>query len=415
MSEMEDEIGRLLARSESLYAIQRYGAAAELASEAARRDPSDPRPYWAWARALSGDSQFAEAARMADVSIRLAPQVALGFRLRANALSSLARGLPKGERGQLGAEATASAREAVRLAPYDPNPYLALASALTITGEIPEADRAIRDALRLAPNSAATWVTASLVAISAKNWEAAISASRHALAIEPENYAALNNLGISLRASGKNREGTRVLAEAARTDPDAHLARQNLSRAGLKIVRVAILVLLLPLGFLIHAGFLLYLVFAVGSNIAISKYPSLALRLERVGAPIAMFVAGKPRREPVPEPVDRTKASVPAAKRDRPWSAMDGHRMHGLGNPVLIFCAVSAWAVALTLVIGLVVPGSDKAALAIAFVGFAGLGALPAWTVHRRRVQGKAWARDLAASQARSLPDEPPTSLYEPQ
>jgi Flp pilus assembly protein TadD len=399
MSEMDDGSRELLAQSEALYAVKRYGPAAERASDAARRDPNDPRPYWAWARALSGAGQFAEAARIADVSIRLAPEVALGFRLRSNALSSLARGLPKGERGQLGEEAKVSAREAVRLAPYDPNSHLALASALTITGDFPEADRAMQEALRLAPNSAATWVTASLVAISAKSWEAAISASRQALAIEPENYAALNNLGVALRASGKSREGTRILAEAARANPDAHLARQNLSRAGLNIVRVAILLLLLPLGFLTHSGLLLYLVFAVGSNIAISKNPALALRLERVGAPVAMFFAGRSQEAPVAPPLGRPDSGTPTAKRDRPWSAMDGHRMHTLGNPVLIFCAVSAWAVALTLGIGLVVPGSDKLALAITFVGFAALGALPAWTVHRRRAQGRAWARELAASQ----------------
>jgi Flp pilus assembly protein TadD len=396
MSEMDDGVEELLAQAEALSAVKRYGAAAERASDAARRDPNDPRAYWAWARALMGEGQFAEAGRRAEESIRLAPESAHGFRLRANALSSLARSRPKGDRGDLGAEATTSAREAVRLAPYDPNCHLALANALAIVNDHLQANRAMQEAIRLAPNSAATWVTASLVAISARNWNAAISASRRALAIDPSNYAALNNLGVALRASGKGRQGTRVLAEAARTSPDSPLARQNLSRAGLNIVRFAILIVLLPLGFLVHAGVLLYLVFAVGSNIVISRSPGLALRLERVGAPIAMFFAGKSSEASTAVPSGR-RGRRAAATEDQAWSTMDGHGIHTLGIPVLIFCAIAAWSVALLLAVGLVLPGSDKLALAIGFAGFTALGALPAGTVIRRRRRTKAWARQWAA------------------
>ena len=208
--------------------------------------PGDPRAYWAWARALHGQGQYAEAIRMADESIRLAPESAHGFRLRSISLSSLARTLPQGERSQLGWEAVGSASEAARLAPHDPNSHLALAQGLALTGDLRQADQAVQEVLRLAPKSAASWVTASLVALAAKNWNAAISASRRALEIEPENYAALNNLGVALRASGHSREGTRVLAEAARANPNARTARQNLSRAGLNIVRVVILILFTP-------------------------------------------------------------------------------------------------------------------------------------------------------------------------
>ena len=148
----DDGVGTLLAQSDALCAVKRYGAAAERAGDAARKDPNDPRAYWAWARALHGNGQFADAARMADESIRLAPESAQGFRLRSIALSSLARSLPKDARGQLGDWAVGSAREAVRLAPHDANSHLALAGALTLTDGIPDADRAIQDVIRLAPN-----------------------------------------------------------------------------------------------------------------------------------------------------------------------------------------------------------------------------------------------------------------------
>jgi hypothetical protein len=337
---------------------------------------------------------------MADESIRLAPESAQGFRLRSIALSSLARTLPKGERGQLGEESVVSAREAVRLAPFDPSSHLALAQALPLTGEIHEADRSVQEVLRLAPNSASAWVTASLVALAAKNWDAAATASRRALEIEPENYAALNNLGVALRAGGHGRKGTRVLAEAARANPDSHLARQNLSRAGLNIVRVAILILLIPLLFITHAGWFGFLILSVGSNIAISRNPGLALRLERVGAPVALFFAGKSRyHTPAEAGSRRARRKRSATQDDQPWSATIGHSMYTLGNPVLIFGAVAAWSVALVLLIGLAVPGSDKVGLAFGFVGFAALGALPMWVVLRRRRRDSNRAGKLAGEQ----------------
>ena len=399
MPEVDDGIEALLTESDALCRVNRYGPAADRARDAARRAPGDPRPYRAWARALCGDGQFAEAARMADESIRLAPESAQGFRLRSAALSSLARSLPKGDRGQPGGEAVASAREAVRLAPHDPNNHLALAQALPMTGDIRGADQAVQELLRLAPNSAATWVTASLVALSAKNWGAAIAASQNALEIEPENHAALNNLGVALRASGKGREGTRVLAEAARANPDSLTARRNLSRAGLNIVRVAILILLIPLLFITGAGWFGFVILSVGSNIVISRNPALALRLERIGAPVALFFAGRPRVTTAGATDSRRRRKKTASRPVQPWSATAGHSMHPLGNPVLIFCAISAWAVALVLAIGVVVPGSDKLGLAVGFVGFAALGALPAWVVRRRRQRDKTWTGELASRQ----------------
>jgi Flp pilus assembly protein TadD len=398
--EGNDDIESLLAQSEALVAVKRFATAAERASDAARKDPDNPRAYWVWARALHGDGRFADAARMADDSIRLSPESAQGYRLRSVALSTLARSLPKGERGKLGEEALGSARQAVRLAPHDANSHLALAGALTLTGQIAEADRTMEDVFRLAPNSVATWVTASVVAISAKNWDAAISASRRALEIDPGNYAALNNLGVALRAGGRGREGTRVLAEAARANPDGILARQNLSRAGLRIVRVAILILFLPLLFLTRFGILGFLVLSIGSNIVISRNPALALRLERVGAPVALLFAGKPRDDAVPASTGRRGLRRRAGTQpDAAWSATADHPSHSLGNPVLVFGAIAAWAVALVLVVEQFRPDPHRVALTLGFVVFAALGAWAAWVVQRRRKQDKLWADELGAVQ----------------
>ncbi len=306
--------------------------------------------------------------------------------------------MPKRHCRQAGGEAVACAREAVRLAPYDPNGHLALAQALPLIGEIHEADRAVQESLRIAPNSAATWTTASFVVLGAKNGSAAAAASRRALELDPENYSALNNLGVALRAGGHGRKGTRVLADAARASPDVHLARQNLTRAGLNIARVVIMILLLPLGFITHSGVFLYIVFAIGSNIFISRRPDLVLRLERWGVPIALFFAGKSDVAVGPaEGRQRSRNKRSAARDSQPWSATAGHSVYALGTPVVIFCAVAAWSVALILLIGLVVPGSDKLALALVFPVFAGLGAFPVWVVLRRRRRDGNRTRDSAA------------------
>ena len=135
-----------------------------------------------------------------------------------------------------------------------------------------------------------------------------------------------------------------------------------------------------------------FLVLSVGSNLVISKNPALALRLERVGAPVALFFAGKSGPPPPPDP-GRPEAVAAEAGAGRPWSAMDGHRTYVLGDRVLIVGAAAAWAVALVMAIGLFASGPQKLTLAVIAVGFAALGTLPVWIVRRRRAQGRAWAR----------------------
>jgi tetratricopeptide (TPR) repeat protein len=324
---------------------------------------------------------------MADEVIRLAPESAIGFRLRGTALSTLARQSSAADRARLGREAVTSAREAVRLAPWDPNSHIGLAQALPLTGELRQADMAAQQAIRLAPNSAGTWVAASLVALGTKNWNAAITASRRALAIEPDNYAALNNLGVALRAAGRRREGTELLARAARADPDAPTARRNLSRAGLNVARLVILVVLIPIGFLAHVGLILYAVFAIGSNLLISKNPDLVLRLERWAAPVALLFAK--RSDDAPPDRDVVDAPSPGSSEaegdlDRTWSSFEGGG-HVIRTPVVVVGALAAWSIALIALIGLVVPGSGKPGIAAALVLFAAIAVWPTMVVVKRR------------------------------
>jgi len=359
----------LVAESEALGAVKRFAEAADRARDAVLEAPGDPAAFCAWSRALYGQHRFAEAAEKAQDAIRVAPEYAVAFRLHSMALSSLARTLPKGDQGRLGADAATSARDAVRLAPWDPNGQMALAQALSLTGATRDADAAVQEALRLAPDSAATWVAASVVAIGAKNWTAAISASRRALAIDPGNSAALNNLGVALRASGNKGEGTRALADAARANPDNPVVRTNISRAGVNVVRIAVLIVLVPIGLLTHLGFGLYAVAAILINVLIMRRPAVLLRLERWTAPIALAFARKPDDESVAGPPDRpvATATVPATAADeQPWSATEGRSRFGGRVMPVTAGAVVAWSIAVLLVMNLEVPGPDKVGFAVA-------------------------------------------------
>jgi tetratricopeptide (TPR) repeat protein len=288
----DDQVTLLVAQADALISVKRFAEAADRAQAAIGLAPQDPRPYCELSRALQGQGRHAEAAEIAEEAIRAAPSEPRGFLLRSMALRSVAGRSTGTHRTAVGLEAVASAREVVRLAPWDPSGFVALAQSLPLTGAIGEADRAIQEAIRLAPDRASTWAAASRVALAAKNWSAAIVASNRSLAIDPHNYAALNNLGVALRMSGRGREGTEVLARAARLQPDSPTARRNLSRAGLNVIRVAVLILLIPIGFLAHVGIGLYVLFAIGGNIILSKYPSLVLRFECWTVPVALFFAG---------------------------------------------------------------------------------------------------------------------------
>jgi tetratricopeptide (TPR) repeat protein len=385
--EADERVAALLAEADALIGVKRYGDAAERAQAAIVLAPQDPRPFCELSRARYGEGEYAEAAVMADEAIRLAPEYRRGFLLRSMALRSVAGQSSGGHRAALGHEAVTSAQEAVRLAPWDPYGHIALAQALPLTGAIDEADAAIQDAIRLAPDSASTWAAASRVALAAKNWSAAIAASHRSLAIDPNNYAALNNLGVALRASGKGREGTRVLARAAHVQPDSPTARRNLTRAGLNVMRVTILILLIPIGFFAHVGLGLYVVFAIGTNVALAKSSGLVLRLERWGAPIALFLArrtprvGHASRAPISDRIGRhTAVERPSVQ---PWSAVRG--AHAVGNWALWVIAGAAWCLPLLFLVMLITPIPGKPGFAVALVATIALAAWPTRLVIRRR------------------------------
>ena len=196
--------------------------------------------------------------------------------------------------------------------------------------------------------------------------------------------AAINNLGVALRASGKRREGSRVLANA-HIDPDDRTARRNLSRAGVRTARLVVMVLLIPIGFVTHLGVTLYLAFAVASNVLISRRPDLVLRAERWAAPIALFFARGPNAPSNANSGGGVVASGRATRPGQPWSATRGRQR--IRSSVLALVVVCAWGV--TLVMLLVTFADTRYGQAHRRrhrVGLCGLALWPTLTLARRQL-----------------------------
>lgn len=332
----------LLREAGALNAVAKYQEAIVRSQSAAALNPDDPRPYCEWSRALLGLERYDEALGIAQRATQVSPLEPWGFRLVSIANTNLAKGRSKANRVQLGTVAVAAAQEAVRLAPHDLNGFVCLAQSWSLQGNMNEADAAIQEAIRIDPRNTSVWVTASLVAIRARNWNAAESASRNALAIEPGNFAALNNLGVALNQLGRRREGTEAIANSARARPDSKTARQNLSRSGLNVARITIMVLLIPIGFIAHVGFGLYFVFNIVSFVVIAKNPEFVLRMERWAAPVALFIFRRPKKVSVPD--ERLVRTMQPPSTQSPhsangaWSALTGR--HRIRTPIILFFAV---------------------------------------------------------------------------
>jgi tetratricopeptide (TPR) repeat protein len=372
------DVTPLLQEAEALLDIGRTGDAIARAAEAARRAPQDARAFGLWARALLAAGQPEAAARMAAEAVRLAPFEALHYRVRSRALAEMAAHASGALRAQMGGQAVEAAWQGVELEPHNPNSHIVLAEALSLIKDFADANAAMQEAIRGAPNSVTTWVTASLVAIRQRDWNAAIDACERALALDPNNYAALNNLGVALRASGRGRRGSEVLARAAAVDPDATTARRNLSRAGVNYARLAVLVLLIPIGLIAHIGLTLYLVFAVASNIVISRRPDLVLRAERWAAPLALFFARRTKagRDASPRSSGRGRGRTGSSDPMAPWTVT--RRGAVRTSFVIVGAALAAFFGLVLLSVTYASPGLDKIPWAVAT---AGCSVLAAWLV----------------------------------
>jgi hypothetical protein len=208
-----------------------------------------------------------EALRAAERALGIDPELEWAHRLRAYALIGLAdhfrmRIEPIGLRRRI--RALEAAREAARLDPEGRAALITLVEALLAR----RTRRSRREALvvaerlvMLAPDDPATHNTLGRVFLKRHRWKDAEAAYRRALALDPHNYVALNNLGVAIRRAARwygprraaraELEVRRTFAYAAEADPQSRVAKKNLSTfsGGFFIRRLQLLV---PVWLLLH-------------------------------------------------------------------------------------------------------------------------------------------------------------------
>ena len=252
-----EEAVRILLQAETLVNLRRYPEAAELAHRAAGRLPTDPAPLLVAARAEAGLGDHAGAERDARRAVQLAPESSYAHRVlgwvritRCSGENSLVR------RRSIAASAIPPAREALRLDPHNPDSMVLLAEAAAFAGDHALALQASHDAVGAAPLSPEAWMVRSQVLRITGSLLAAEGAAREALRLDPQHYAANNELGLVLSKQGRMADSARQFEATAALDPVRRSAPANLLRTGRWVSLVACLILALPLFILSPYGLL---------------------------------------------------------------------------------------------------------------------------------------------------------------
>jgi tetratricopeptide (TPR) repeat protein len=85
--------------------------------------------------------------------------------------------------------------------------------------------------VRLAPERALTHEILGEVLLELRRLPEAEACFRRALALDPESFEAMNNLGVALQRQGRDQEAMDLFLQAARLDPTSTLAQENLTNA----------------------------------------------------------------------------------------------------------------------------------------------------------------------------------------
>jgi tetratricopeptide (TPR) repeat protein len=255
-SGVEDAV-RILQQAEALVNLRRYREAAEQAHLAAGRLPGDPAPLLIAARAESGLGDHEAAERDARRAVELAPQSSYAHRVLGWVrLSRCSQEASQSRRRSIAASAIPPAREALRLDPHNPASMVLLAEAAAFAGDKALALQSSMDAISAAPLSAEAWMVRSQVLRVAGFLSAAEGAAREALRLDPQHYAANNELGLILSRQGRAADSTRQFEATAALDPVRRSAPANLMRSGRWVSLVVCLLLALPVFYLTPYGLL---------------------------------------------------------------------------------------------------------------------------------------------------------------
>ncbi|MBI5612440.1 MAG: tetratricopeptide repeat protein [Gammaproteobacteria bacterium] len=124
-------------------------------------------------------------------------------------------------------EAKALARGECEATPMDPEAWQLLGTIHRSLGENAEAEHCLRQALGLRPTADTHFFLGNVLAAQ-NRFEEAVTSYREALALDPQNPMAHNNLGRALYRLGRHQEAAEALREALRLRPDLVEVRFNL-------------------------------------------------------------------------------------------------------------------------------------------------------------------------------------------
>ena len=205
-----------LQRAWAAIQLKKFDAAVEWAARSIAADPEDSDAFKFLSIGFQGLGKHEDAIRAADDGLALSPEDAWLHRLRAISLQSLGKQ----------DEALDAAREAIRLEPEDDVAHYAIALAYNELGKHGMARESARKALELDPDDNDYHRLLGDLHLELDPREAE-RYYRQALALEPVDAIALNNLGVVLDARKKDVEAAMAFKAALILDPDLKEAKRN--------------------------------------------------------------------------------------------------------------------------------------------------------------------------------------------
>jgi len=220
----DDGAGGILKRAEFLLEVDRPRDALLLLLDALRLEPENHRVLARIAAAHLALQDHREALKFANETVRVAPELEWGHRLRSIVLLHI------GDKRE-------AYRAAERAAQLDPENLLVLNqlfSVMRASGMRAEAWNVAHRMVNIGPSVSATHINLGLVHLEYKQFVEAEAAFRRALQLEPESWPALNNMGVALQGQGKHQDAVEFFYRAAQLNPSRALPRNNLVLAGKK-------------------------------------------------------------------------------------------------------------------------------------------------------------------------------------
>lgn len=224
-----DEDWRALAHAERLLELRRDAEAEQRFRDVLASDPQSVTALLGLGRALQRQGRLDEAEQAVRAALALAPERGTAHHLLVDVLVDR----------RDGPGAIAAAEHGVRLEPHDVTSHYQHARALLVQRR-PRTREAYGAALRavdLAPHSPDAHNLVGLCLDGLGEHEAARTAFRNALALDPQHTLAQNNLAATELDRGRLRSAAGLLRTAVGVDPQERRVRQNLDTVLLVLAR----------------------------------------------------------------------------------------------------------------------------------------------------------------------------------